>query len=70
MEYENLLFLYSFKTCEHNKGCREFYERIFYKDKSKKLALITVSNKLDKQSFAIAKSDLLYDEKYVSVLLK
>ncbi|MFT6689328.1 MAG: transposase, partial [Saprospiraceae bacterium] len=35
-----------------------------------KLALISVSNKFVKQSFAIAKSANPYDEKYVSVLLK
>ena len=66
----NLLFLCSFTACKHNKGCREIYERIVNKGKSKKLALIAVSNKLIKQSFAIAKSGLPYDENYVSVLPK
>ena len=66
----NLLFLCSFTACKHNKGCRDVYERIVNKGKSKKLALIAVSNKLIKQSFAIAKSGLPYDEKYVSVLSK
>lgn len=66
----NLLFLCSFNACKHNKGCREIYERITNKGKSKKLALIAVSNKLIKQSFAIAKSGLAYDETYVSVLPK
>ena len=66
----NLLFLCAFTACKHNKGCRDFYERIVNKGKRKKLALIAVSNKLIKQSFAIAKSGLPYDEKYVSVLLK
>jgi len=66
----NLLFLCSFTACKHNKGCREVYERILNKGKSKKLALIAVSNKLIKQSFAIAKSGLPYDETYVSVLSK
>ena len=66
----NLLFLCSFTACKHNKGCRVVYERIVNKGKSKKLALIAVSNKLIKQSFAIAKSGLPYDETYVSVLPK
>jgi len=66
----NLLFLSSFIACKHNKGCREVYERIVNKGKRKKLALISVSNKFVKQSFAIAKSANPYDEKYVSVLLK
>ena len=64
----NLLFLCSFNACKHNKACRELYERIVNKGKSKKLALIAVANKLLKQCFAIAKSGRPYDESYVSVL--
>ena len=64
----NLLFLCSFTACIHNKGCREIYQRIVNKGKSKKLALIAVSNKLLKQSFAIAKSGHPYDANFVSVL--
>ncbi len=66
----NLLFLCSFNACKHNKACREVYERIVIKGKSKKLALIAVANKLLKQSFAIAKSGRPYDETYVSILPK
>lgn len=64
----NLLFLCAFSACKHNKACRELYERIVNKGKSKKLALIAVSNKLLKQAFAIAKSGLPYDENFVSKL--
>ncbi len=64
----NLLFLCAFNACKHNKACRELYERIVSKGKSKKLALIAVANKLLKQCFAIAKSGLPYDEQFVSVL--
>lgn len=64
----NLLFLCAFSACKHNKACRELYERIVAKGKSKKLALIAVSNKLLKQAFAIAKSRLPYDENFVSKL--
>jgi len=64
----NLLFLCSFNACKYNKACREIYERLVNKGKSKKLALIAVANKLIKQCFAIAKSGRPYDEKYVSVL--
>ena len=62
----NLLFLCAFSACKHNKGCKELYERIVAKGKSKKLALIAVANKLLKQAFAIAKSGLIYDENYKS----
>jgi len=64
----NLLFLCSFSASKHNRACREIYQRITSKGKSKKLALVAVSNKLLKQSFAIATSGLPYDEKYVSRL--
>ena len=64
----NLMFLCSFSVYRYNMACREIYERITSKGKSKKLALIAVVNKLLKQSFAIVKSGLPYDEKYVSRL--
>lgn len=64
----NLLFLCSFSACKYNKGCSDLYQRIVLKGKSKKLALIAVSNKLLKQAFAIAKSGLPYDDDFVSVL--
>ncbi len=66
----NLLFMCSMSAYKQNKGCKEIFERITNKGKSKKLALTAVSNKLLKQSFAIAKSGLPYDETYVSVLSK
>ena len=61
------MFLCSFTACKHNKGCRELFQRITNKGKSKKLALIAVSNKLLKQAFAIAKSGHPYDPTFVSV---
>ncbi len=63
----NLLFMCSFTACEHNKSCKEIYQRIVAKGKSKKLALIAVANKLLKQSLAIAKSGIYYDENFKSV---
>jgi hypothetical protein len=66
--------MYSFKSCKpassYNKACKELYERIVAKGKSKKLALIAVCNKLSKQAFAIAKSGLIYDKEYKSTLVK
>jgi transposase len=53
---------------KRNKPCKEIFERITNKGKSKKQALITVSNKLLKQAFAIAKEDMPYDANHVSVL--
>jgi transposase len=64
----NLLFLCSFTAYKYNKACSDIYQRITNKGKSKKLALIAVSNKLLKQAFAIAKSGIPYDATYRSVL--
>lgn len=64
----NLLFMCSFTACKHNKACKDLFDRIVAKGKSKKLALLAVCNKLLKQSFAIAKSGLIYDANYQSVL--
>jgi len=66
----NLLFMCSFNACKYNKACRDLYQRIVAKGKSKKLALIAVCNKLLKQAFAIAKSGLIYDDSYRSTLVK
>jgi len=70
VKLRNLLFLCSFNACKYNKACKEIYERIVAKGKSKKLALIAVCNKLLKQAFAIAKSGLIYDENHRSTLVK
>ena len=63
----NLLFMCSFTASERNKACQELYSRIVAKGKSKKLALIAVANKLLKQAFAIARSQTVYQENYISV---
>ena len=63
----NLLFMCSFTACQRNKACNELYMRMVDKGKSKKVALIAVANKLLKQSLAIAKSGITYDEGYQSM---
>ena len=64
----NLLFMFSFTACNCNKGCKDLYERIIAKGKSKKLALLAVCNKLLKQAFAVATSGVKYDPTYRSEL--
>ena len=66
----NLLFMCSFTACKHNKACKAIYDRIVAKGKSKKLALMTVCNKLLKQAFAVAKSGMIYDANYRRTLIK
>ena len=54
----NLVFLCSFYVCKHNKGCKELYEGIIAKGKSKKLALVAIANELLKPYFAFFKSKI------------
>ena len=65
----NYLFLCSFTASQCNPQCNALYERLAAKGKSKKLALIAVTNKLLKQAFAIAKSGICYDPGYRSLLV-
>lgn len=62
-----LFLLHSFNS---SKRIQTNLCEILNNGKSKKFALIAVSNKLLKQSFAIAKSGLPYDETHLSVLSK
>ncbi len=64
----NHLFMCSFTACHNNHQCKALYDRIVAKGKSKKLALIAVTNKLLAQSLAIAKSGLRYDPNYKPAL--
>jgi|TARA_R110002110_G_scaffold50369_2_gene149087 transposase len=64
----NHLFLCSFTASVHNPQCNALCDRIVAKGKSKKLALITVCNKLIKQVHGISKLGLPYDKNYVSKL--
>ena len=63
----NLLFMCSFNACKSNKRCKQLYERLVAKGKSKKLALIAVGNRLIKQMFGIIKNEMMYDETHVSI---
>lgn len=69
-QVRNHLFLCSFTASYCNPQCKALYERLVNKGKSKKLALIAVANKLIKQSYGIAKSGLMYDPNYRSVLIR
>lgn len=53
---------WSAKRC--NAACRELYETLVAKGKSKRLALIAVANKLLKQAFAVATNNTTYNSNY------
>lgn len=59
-----LLYVCAWSACKCNGACKELYERLLQKGKSKKLALIAVANKLIKQAFAIATQNVFYDPNY------
>ena len=59
-----LFFMASLTAIRKNKQCKELYERLLARGKSKKLALIAVANKLIRQIYAIVKSKRRYEENY------
>jgi len=59
------LFMTSLSAMQHNKSCKEFYERLTSKGKEHKVCRIAVVNKLIKQIFAILKYDRTYDPNYI-----
>ena len=59
-----ILYICSWSAKRCNKACKELYERLVAKGKTKKQALIAVANKLLKQAFAIATQKTKYNENY------
>lgn len=60
-----LLYLCAWSAKRCNEACKQLYERLVEKGKSRRLALIAVANKLIKQAFAIATSNTRYDRNYL-----
>jgi transposase len=60
-----LLYVCAWSAKKYNTGCRDLYQRLVAKGKSKRLALIAVANKLIKQAFAIATTNMHYNVAYV-----
>jgi len=58
------LYMTSLSAMQHNKSCKEFYERLTSKGKEHKVCRIAVVNKLIKQIFAILKYERTYDQDY------
>lgn len=56
-----LLYMCSLTAKESNLACKQLFERLVEKGKSKKLAIIAVANKLLKQAFTIVKKNELYN---------
>lgn len=56
----SMLYVCAWAAKRCNKTCKDLYDRLVEKGKSKKLALIAVVNKLLKQAFAIATKNEFY----------
>lgn len=59
-----MLYVCAWSAKRYNKACKELYDRLVEKGKSKRLALIAVANKLIKQVFAIATNNQTYQPEY------
>lgn len=59
-----LLYVCAWSAKKCNQACKQLYERLVAKGKSKRLALIAVANKLIKQAFCIAIRNTQYDINY------
>ncbi len=58
------LFMTSLSAMQHNKTCKELYDRLKNKGKEHKVCRVAVMNKLVKQIFAIVKYDRVYNSNY------
>lgn len=63
-----LLYLCAWSAKRCNKACKELYDRLVAKGKSKRLALIAVANKLVKQAFAIIRNKSVYQQEYSKII--
>lgn len=62
----SLLYVASWTALRYNAACRECYLRLKANGKPSKVALIAVANKLVRQAFAIATTDSIYIDGFVS----
>ena len=62
------LFICRFSAKKTNVACAAIFDRLVAKGEDKKLALISVCNKLLKQAFAIVKSGVPYQADFSSRL--
>ena len=61
-----IIFMASLSAVKYNGSCNSIYERLISRGKSKKTALVAVSNKLLRQIFAIGKYGREWDPDYCS----
>lgn len=62
----SMLYVAAWSASQHNKACKECYQRLRQRGKSGKLAMVAVANKLVRQAFAVATSNTSYIAGFVS----
>lgn len=62
----SMLYVAAWSASRHNKSCKELYERLCMRGKSKKLALVAVANKLVRQAFTVVTTETTYTDGFVS----
>jgi transposase len=67
-QIRKMLYMCSWTAKQHNKGCRQMYERLKSNGKPEKVIKVALANKLLKQVFAIVINETYYDEDHKSQL--
>lgn len=62
----SMLYVAAWSASQHNKACKECYQRLRGNGKSGKVAMIAVANKLVRQAFAVVTSNKSYINGFVS----
>ena len=62
-----IIYMAALSASVYNKACRELYERLLARGKSKRVALVAVANKMIRQIFAIVKYDRIFDPDYKKI---
>ena len=60
------LYVAALVCIQHNKACKDTYEKLRAKGKSAKVALIAIANKLIRQAFAVVTNNQPYIDGFVS----
>ena len=62
----SMLYVAAWSASQHNKACKECYQRLRSNGKSGKVAMIAVANKLVRQAFAVVTTNKSYIDGFVS----
>jgi transposase len=64
-ELRAVLYMCALSAARYNTSCRDLYKRLLEREKPKKLAIIAVANKLNRQLFAVVKNKTPFENNYL-----